>query len=90
MPSESPKTISVKRSSERSPGGNSSFGELASIKLNGQLFYGPEVVQLQDQRSDTQRPEVGTKDGKEAAVPDHTIADEANSTASSNKQKGHK
>ncbi|KAF5723491.1 hypothetical protein FMUND_1815 [Fusarium mundagurra] len=90
MPSEPPKTIPIKRRSERSTGGSSSFGEIASAKLNGQMFYAPGVVQSRDPRSDTQRPEGGTKDGKEAAVPDHTIANEANSTATGNLQKGHK
>nr|RBQ95642.1 hypothetical protein FVER53263_11545 [Fusarium verticillioides] len=82
MPSESRNTISVKRSIKNSTPGNLSFGEISITKVNDQMVYAPGVVKSHSQRPDTQRPAEGTEDGKEAAVPDHNVADEANSTAS--------
>lgn len=80
MPTESPKTIPFRRSNARSPAGNLPFGEIATTKLNGQMVYTPEMAQSHGQRSDTQRPEGGSKSGEEVAVPDHNLG-EVNSTA---------
>ncbi|KAF5573895.1 hypothetical protein FPANT_12079 [Fusarium pseudoanthophilum] len=87
MPSESPNTISLKRSSKNSTPGNPSFGEIGITKVNNQMVYAPGVVKSHGQGSDTQRPAGGTEDGKEAAVPDRNVAGEANSTATGNVQK---
>ncbi|KAG9502041.1 hypothetical protein J7337_007752 [Fusarium musae] len=81
MPSESPNTISIKRSSKNNTPSNLSFGEISIAKVNDQMVYAPGVVKSHIQRSDTQRPAGGTENRKEAAVPDHNAADEANSTA---------
>ncbi|PNP76652.1 hypothetical protein FNYG_10071 [Fusarium nygamai] len=43
--------------------------------MNAQMVFGPGLVQPKDQR-----PEVATKDGKEAAAPDRNVADKVSST----------
>lgn len=80
MPTESPKTISVKRSNVRSPAGNLPFGEIATTEVNGQMVYAPKPVQSHGQRLDTQGPEGGSKRGEEVAMPGHNVG-EVNSTA---------
>lgn len=80
MPTESPKTISFKRSNVRSPAGNLPFGEIGVTKLNGQMVYAPELVQSHGQRLDTQQPERGSKREEEVAVPNHNVG-EVHSTA---------
>ncbi|VTT59071.1 unnamed protein product [Fusarium fujikuroi] len=85
MPTESPKTISFRKSNVRSPAGNLPFGEIGTTKLNGQMVYAPEIVQSHGQRLDTQRPEGGSKSGEEVAVPDHNVG-KVNSTATGTKR----
>ncbi|SCV51766.1 uncharacterized protein FFB14_12192 [Fusarium fujikuroi] len=80
MPTESPKTMSFRRSNVRSPAGNLPFGEIGTAKLNSQMVYTPELVQSHGQRLDTQRPEGGSKREEEVAVPGHNVG-EVNSTA---------
>ncbi|KAF5633182.1 hypothetical protein F25303_9214 [Fusarium sp. NRRL 25303] len=83
MSTESTKTIPFKKSTVRSTAGLS-FGEIGVTKVNGQMVYAPEVVQSHGQRSETQRPEGGTKSREEVPVPNHTMAGGVNSTASGN------